>query len=627
MDSNPMSTITPNRSPAPSVGAGEGELLCFGEFKLDVDGLELFRQGEAVQLQLQPAKVLELLARSSGELVLRQTIQRHVWGEDHHVDYEQGLNYCIKRIRRALGDSSAEPRFVETVPRRGYRFLAPVTLRDRPAPSGVEVNPPPPGPFRKRPWRTGAAAAALIAALAAFLSVAAGSLLHPPAEEHPRLAVLPIETSGEGGSDEAAAQVTMALLEDLIRSSRGELAIVSYRSTRHLDGSSLSPREMGRLLGADLLVAGLLVEEGEQSELLVELLRARDGEVLWQGSYPANFLGAGPDLRPRLAADAIVEHLGLTPVRAEHRQARLSAETFKTYAEGRRLLRERPGAARDQARELFGRVLLEAPDFAPAHLAWAAANLGWGPDRPARLVAAEAAVREALRLDPGFPEAWIQLGSIRLLEHADREGALEAIARALELSPRDARALHYEALLLSSLGRHEEAVAGAKLAVEMDPLTAVVWEDRGWIFYWARRYREALATAEQALRIREDSLSARHCLLYSALALGERETALAQAREIEARSGRAVPASLEEFWRSTVERFEEGPPDAESSLTWAAALVQLDRREDALRALRLACGRDRSWPRLYFGVDARLDPLREDPRFQDAANCSGQGSG
>jgi DNA-binding winged helix-turn-helix (wHTH) protein len=271
---------------------GLGEHLSFGEFELEVDTGELRRNGERVALQPQPAQVLQLLAERAGTLVTRSRLQEELWGAAAAVDAEQGLNYCILQIRRALDDDAESPRFVETIPRRGYRFLHAVQ-RHREAVPQVSAHRAP----RRRLLPSVALVLALALVVAAAWFVASGREASPP-----RLTILPLR--GSGASEAAAVALTEELLSQLVARYGDQLEVVAGSRSAPSEGE-IPSRASHYLLGGTVLPA----EDGLRSVVWLE--RLPDHLQLLSATYE---LSAGPEDRARCArrvVDDLAARLGL----------------------------------------------------------------------------------------------------------------------------------------------------------------------------------------------------------------------------------------------------------------------------------------------------------------------------
>ena len=248
--------------------------LRFQEFVFETDSGELARRGEPVALQPQPAKVLESLARSSGQVVSREQLYDMLWDDERYVDRDLGLNQCIRQVRKALGDNALEPRFVETVPRRGYRFLVPVELEAKPA-AVLEEAPPPRGRRIGWPWAVAAAALAIV------LWVTAGPAAAP--DELPeRLAVLPVRNlTGDSAHDALGRRLRETLASRSAAAHAGPLEVAAASPERVLADESLSVSELGRRAGARLLLKTCFLETHDTLQATVQLIDAESETLVW----------------------------------------------------------------------------------------------------------------------------------------------------------------------------------------------------------------------------------------------------------------------------------------------------------------------------------------------------------
>lgn len=281
--------------------------LVFGEFELDAASGELRGAGRTVHLEPQPAKVLLFLLERAGQVVRRKDLHRHLWGDGRHVEADQGLNYCIKELRNALGDSAREPRYIETLRRRGYRFLVPAEATAGGAdrwpggelPPGPRAVPPIRGdgdPARR--WWAGlrgsgaVEAVVLVALLLAALGVraihregSAHASVHPPAAL--RIAVLPFETCGRG-DEEVSRGVPAAVISHLADLSPEGMEVAAATSSFAYAGRSRTAREIGRELRVSYVVEGTFHHVDGEPRLDVRLVDTEEDAVVWTGSYRAD---------------------------------------------------------------------------------------------------------------------------------------------------------------------------------------------------------------------------------------------------------------------------------------------------------------------------------------------------
>ncbi|HEX6899959.1 MAG TPA: winged helix-turn-helix domain-containing protein [Thermoanaerobaculia bacterium] len=587
--------------------------LLFDDFELRLDSGELLRSGSAVKLQPLPTKVLEVLAARSGEVVSREEIRQLVWG-DAFLDFDSSLNFCILQIRKALEDSATEPRYVETVPKRGYRFLRP-----------VRVEPPPeaePAPEPRARWPVAAGVGmAALAILLVVLLVASRRL--GPFHSTPRLAVLPLECRSAEAADRPVCDgITEAITAELSRRFPRDLEVIAPGSALAYGRSLKDQQEIGEKLGATHLLQGTADPSGGQIRIAMRLTRGKD--LLWKESFETD-LGDAPLLYGQLVR-RVAQELGLPPPPSEPRKvAKRSAAGHERYLQGLYRLRQREW--KKAAAVLHEAVTLD-PDYAPAHAALAHSYLEQDIDL------AEAAARRALELDPQSADAYAVLGSAHLLRHDWKEGGRE-LRKALALNPGLTDAHHWYAFWLSFQGRHDEAISSIERAIDLDPASMLVGSDYAWVYYLARRYEDAIRRSRDTLAlipVNQTSLPrAAHDgkyfsyihILHSAREAGDQETALDAGKQLMEMSGVGTEAkllrSLPDLWRWRGARDRNRPPSYEG----ARVAVLLGDQDRSLKILEQVCQRKGDWWVLSIAVDPVFDPLRSDPRFPKILDCLG----
>ena len=587
--------------------------LFFDDFELQPDSGELFKGSAPVKLQPQPARVLAILASRPGEVVERDEIRRLVWG-DSFLDFDANLNFCIKQIRQALGDSASAPRFIETLPRRGYRFLMPVSQEAPPA----AALPPPRPQARKTAW---------IPLLSVALLAGILVLLQGSRRAHPTLVVLPFEC-GDQGHAEVCGGITEVLTDELTKRFPNHLKVIAPSSARVYAGKSDS--EIARGLGATHVLSGEAVVSDRQMRLVVRLRSTALGTDLWQDSREVA-LGDAPSLYSEIVA-SVARNLRLpgSPAPRPPKQAKLSSEAYEAYLRGKYLLGRDFVAA---AASLQKAVLL-APDYAPAYAALAQALDGVEkplcPDTPA----IDAAARRAIQLDPKLAEAHLALAFSLFHCHLDWEEAGREFQKALALDPGNAKAYSLQAFYLTSLGRHDEAISSANKARELDPASMIWGSDFAFLLYLARRYDKAIQESWRALDLIQISQeSPRSMVVYrdwtlwvlfhSALKTGDKVTAVKAARDLVESSGEGQQAagirSPEDFlrWYESWLQKKKSTRIDRIAMTYAG----LGRYGEALDAMETDCQTRRSYMLLFTGAEPAFDPLRGDPRFERVLDC------
>lgn len=603
------------------------EALRFGVFEADLARGELRRSGLKVKLVAQPFKLLVLLLSRPGEIIERDEIRAELWGEDTHVDSEQGINVAIAQVRHALGDRAGSPRFVETVPRRGYRFVAPVERvtagaaaeePGRSAPVDAAAAAPAHRTRRRRGrWVTVAAVVVVLVLAGLWRTRSPGP---EKGEPPPRLLVLPFEALTPG-SDYLATGLTEELITELSRQHGHRLGVIARTTAMSYAGSGKPVTEIARELDVGYVLEGSVRRHGEDVRVTAQLVRADDQEHLWAATYDRrveDLLSLETEVSERIAA-ALELHLLSAPVAPRERTASRSAAT-DLYLRGLEALRapERPDP--DRLTELFAEATRLDPGFAPAWVQLAAIRSIRIPQRQHMPLAREA-LAKALALDEADPAAHRQLAWIRFYYDWDFDGAREAWERALALDPTAAETHHAYAAWFSIHGRHAEAVAHAEEAAELDPRSPAVLSDVGWYSYFAGDMAAAVEHARHTIEVEERYLWAERLLLLAAPAAGRPEEAARVARRFLERDGVAgVPAEpeavLELHWRHVVDRARrsEVPRDLDHL---AIAHVELGQEDQALAVLEEAYRRHEAWILPFLGIHPAFEPLADDPRFAD----------
>jgi len=489
----------------PNTGAPR---VCFGVFELDILAGELRKSGILLHLPPQPFKILALLVNHAGELVTREEIRRQVWGADTFVDFEHGLNFAIKKIRDVLADDPDTPRYIQTLPRRGYRFIAPVgVMASAPAArpeteAPVSTGLPPPKP-RKTLWTAvvGAGVVLLAALLFAFnvgslrtrLWASAGSR-NPSALGLESIAVLPLENLSRDPEQEYFADgLTDSLITDLGRI--GTLRVISRTSVMQYKGTRKALPEIARDLNVDLAVEGTVQRSGGRVRITAQLLLARKDQHLWAETYEREFEDV-IRLERQIALAVAHEVSGRVNPAQETRLTRSTTanpRAYDAYLRGRYLFNQRKPESVRVAIGYFEQAIREDPRFALAYTGLADCyGVGWGmTDLPV----AEKYARKALALEPDMAEAHASLGIIQDYQFhftdADRE-----LHRAIDLNPNYAMAHHWRCLHLVFLGRLQEALAENDLARQLDPFSLPVSNSRMFPLLGLHRYDQAIEQAE-----------------------------------------------------------------------------------------------------------------------------------
>jgi TolB-like protein/DNA-binding winged helix-turn-helix (wHTH) protein/Tfp pilus assembly protein PilF len=556
-------------------------------------------RGVPVKLAPQPFRILALLASRAGEPVTREEIRREVWGEETYVDFERGLNFAISQIRAALEDDAQSPRYIQTLPRRGYRFIAPVETEEARTPEETP-QPVPSSPARLSLW--GLVALLGIALVVAFVAWRRRDA--PPVLEGPRLmvAVLPFEDLSAGPPQAYWSDaLTGELITQLGRLRPERLGVIARTSVMTYKGVRRDAGEIAGELGVDYLLEGSVRRSGESVRITAQLIQARDGTQLWAETYERDRRGAF-DVQAQVGAEvARALALELLPDMADRARA-ANPEAWDAYLQGRYLANR---GGKDLARSLgpLERAIARDPGFAPAHAALAdvfhgLVMSGALPPRDGYL-RAKAAARQAVALDPGLAEAHAVLAAVHFWYDWDWPAAERSFRRALELNPSLSAAHHDYGFFLIARGRAGEGLAEVERARRLDPLSPRANIDVGWAYISARRYDDAIAQSRRTLELEPG--------------FPEAEACLEQARRMKGED----PEGTRDLDRQRARRIEEAVARGErvSPIRAAGVYASLGDRDRAFAWLDRALA-ERSPMLALLAVHPSWDNLRPDPRFE-----------
>lgn len=485
-------------------------VIRFGLFELDSKSGQLRKNGNRIRIAQQPAQVLALLLERPGEVVRREELRQKLWSPDTFVDFDHGLNKSVQKLRDALGDSAESPRFIETIPKVGYRFIAPVSGSARP-PVEEPVEPTSQqvaaelvkendafasGKHARssRGWLWLAGGFALLLAGFGWWAHRKQANNEQTAPIH-SLAVLPLNNlSGDHEQDYFADGMTDELTTMLAKDST--LRIVSRTSAMQYKGASRPLPEIARALGVDGVVEGSVERSGDKVHMTLQLIQGSSDTHVWAESYDADANNMG--LLPEEAAMAIAKKTNSTV--AERAPARyVNPEAHDAYMRGEHFWYSDNSS--DKAKSYFQKAVELQPDYAAGWLGlsqyYGGGMLDGRLNPTEGLAPMEAAAQKAVELDGSLPDAHIALcGSIFFKEHdwarADRE-----CVRAIELDPRYSSAYHMRGRIFAAVNRHEEGIAQEKIATELDPAGYQWGLARSYL--WARRYDLGIADARLRL--------------------------------------------------------------------------------------------------------------------------------
>jgi TolB-like protein/DNA-binding winged helix-turn-helix (wHTH) protein len=576
----------------------------FDVFELRPESSELLKGGSRIKLKPQAARVLELLVLRAGEAVPREDLQRALWDQDTFVDFERSLNSCVTQVRAALGDDPLAPRFIETLPRHGYRFIGKVEPEAKTASS--------------RKWPAVLPLAVALAAVAFLWAFHAGS------PDRPMLLVRPFENlSGDETRDFFAAGLTEELITRLASLPPERLGVYARETAMRADGG----------LEYDYALEGSFRLQGERVRITARLVDGHDSRTVWAESYDRD---AGDALGVQFeVADRVAR--ALVPAIARSGPAPYSGSTsiagaHEAYLEGRHALAEMSASGCERAAQAFERAVALDPGYARAWAGLADAwNLKpwWGGASPRESARrGREAAEKALAIAPDLAEAEDAMGFVLLYRDFDFAGAEARFRRAIDLKPGLASTHYWYAGLLSALGRHEEAIDSIRRAQELDPLSPLINADAGWYYYYARRYEDAVRECRRVLSLDPGYAWAQHCVVAASARAGRDEeakrgfvdlAAMLHAPE-DVRQAIASTQEVDEAGRLLsgwlLDRTATGPGEFHPS-SYVGALLRLDvgDRAGALESLEAAY-EERDGSLIQLATDPRLDPLRGEPRFE-----------
>ena len=594
--------------------------------------------------------------------------RQEIWGADTFVDFDQGVNFCIQQIRVALGDDAKHPRYIETLPRRGYRFLGRLESEDSGAPpAALSLPRPEPAHRHKQPERTGPEeAGAASAVLAAEPAAASPSSRHrtllvalavvalaaaavagwlgwrkqaavpgTPAAGRIMLAVLPFDNmSGDREQDYLSDGMTEEMITQLGRLDPDGLGVIARTSAMKYRYDDKDLEEIGRELGVSYLLTGSVRPAGQRIRINAQLIKVSDRTNMWAGSYEREFrdlLSVQAEVATAIAQEIRIR---LTS-REQQRLAQfrpVNSQAYQAYLKGRFFWNKRSAEKVRKAIEYFEQAISADPAYAAAHagLADCYTALGhYGAAPPAAAYPrARAAALRALEIDEQLAEAHAALAAIKTHYDWDWPGAEREYKRAIRLNPSYASAYQWYATYLAVMGRSDEAARQDARALELDPLSPLISTTTGLHLYFARQYRQAIDQHRKALELEPEFALARLNLGRAYLGAGMFPQAVVEFEKAVQFSDRspAMLAALAQAYGFTgqadkaqgllKELIERSKTTYISPYDIALVYVGLRDKDQAFAWLQKAL-EEHSTALIYLRMHPWADGLRSDPRFQD----------
>ena len=605
--------------------------------ELDRRAYELRRLGKPVKLSRIPMELLLLLVERRGELVTRDEIGERIWGKDVHVDRDNNINAAIRKLRTVLEDDFEQPKFIQTVTGRGYRFVAPepeplTTPLPVPDPSipaqAAPQEPPTPQPASSaaRTWRR-----FFIPALAIVL-VAVGfyfqwfrSRAHPQAAGRVMLAVLPFDNlTGDSSDDYFSDGLTDEMIAQLGSLDPQRLGVIARTSVMHYKATKQKLNQIGSDLGVQFVLEGSVRRSANKVRITAELIQTRDQTHIWAHQYDrelSNLLTVQGEIAQQIAAEIPIRLAASEPTLAA-RQAPMAEreyEAYDLYLKGRYFWNKRTPQG-------FQQAIAKDPNYARAYAgladSYALLSAYTLVPQSESMPKARAAALKALELNEGLAEAHTSLALITENYDWDWKTAEREYNRAIALNPNYATAHQWYAELLSWQGRFQEAFAESERARQLDPLSLIIASDNAAIFYYARQYDRAIAQCRTVLEM-EPNFPRAHLVIGAYVEKGQFQDALADIARwddqgpwtwawkayIYGRAGQQDEARRAFSELRHLYRKQDISPEP---LVWA--YLGIGEKDQAFAWLEKAYA-DHSNILTSLKVDPAYDPLRNDPRF------------
>ena len=635
------------------------QAIRFGDFEADLQTGQLRKHGFRIKLQEQPFQILAMMLERSGGVVTREELRQRLWPADTFVDFDHGLNNAINRLREALNDSADTPRFIETLPRRGYRFIAemtsdapaqsekspqvsPTEWRTTPSVGGPEspsvVTSPLPLPRRhlRRFWLATAGIGIAAAVILGLYLERTWPFRSSAAMKIQSVAVLPLDNlSGDPSQDYFADGMTDALTTYLAQM-RG-IRVISRTSAMHYKGTRKVLPEIAKELGVDAVIEGSTSRSSGVVHVNAQLIYVPGDSHIWAHSYEGAASGLA-GMESEIANDLARKMGATTPLDSSNTLSKtvsVNPEAYDLYLRAERYYGLEVQEANDQAIQLLEKSVKIDPQFAAAHAALATAYrdraFAVEIDQPVWIEKASTAVGRALTLNPNLPEGYVSRGYL-LWSRANgwsHERAVADYRHALELNPNLAEAHHQLANVYNHVGLLDKADEEIKKAIALDPLNPAIRFRIGINLLYRGEYDESLIELHDSERFNppfwafQTSFALQH--IGRRVEAQEKVDRYLKATPLDRGGSLTAMLALLAADAGDVSLAERKIQDALMKGTGyqhfhhityavASAYALLDRREQALQYLREAA--DDGFPCYpLFEHDSNLDHLRKDPHF------------
>ncbi|MGA9135850.1 MAG: tetratricopeptide repeat protein, partial [Candidatus Sulfotelmatobacter sp.] len=643
---------------------GLGGKYGFGPFEVRTGARELFENGTRVKLRGQPYLILEVLLERAGSVVTREEIRERLWPADTFVDFEHGLNTSVKKLRQVLCDSADEPRYIETVPRMGYRFIAPVEVLPGASQPAVEIaiepatvsqpatrvadEPEPVSltkPWSGKQWWLSVGVLVLFGAVLVGIWAKSRNEMHglfgsskgmvnanQAAKRFGSIAVLPLQNlSNDPAQEYFVDGITDELITDLAQ--LGSLRVISRTSVMHYKGGNKMVPEIGRELGVEALIEGTVERVGDQVKIRVQLIDAANDRHLWARSYEHEFKDVlllestvAHDIASEIEMQEAAPSARAVPAKRE-----VQPEAYDDYLKGNYFLNQRSEGALKKSIEYFQKAIGEDPTLAAAYAGLAGTYSILGSDvLPARIARSKAreAATQALELDPESAEGHAAMGMIAFYYEWNWRQSEQEFRRAIELNSSCVRAHQWYSYYLRAMGRLSDALQEARQAQRLDPLSLQVSTSLAGRYRDLGQYDQAIALSQRTLELDPNFAPAHEMLAAVYEQQGKFPSAIAEwqkAAEL-SHDNPGTLAALGHAYALSGNRLEAHKILLRLELIskrhyvadWDMAVLctGLGDRDAAFRHLKKSY-EERESQMPFLMQDHRLTSLKKDPRFQD----------
>jgi len=561
-------------------------VFAFGTFELDLQTGELRKRGLRLKLQSKPIAVLSLLVRNAGQLVTQEELRKELWASDTFVDFEHSLGVAIWKLRNVLGDDADNPRFIETLPRRGYRFLAPVREAQQEGADAKKV-----------------------------------------------VAVLPFDDLGRPADDYFSDGLAEELITQLGRLNPRRLGVIARNSSLRHRGGEMPVKKIAEELVAGFVVLGTVRRDASRLRITVQLVSAKDEVQLWSGSYDRvakDVITVQIEIAEQVARSLAIE---LVPETKTPRPARIpsSLEAYELYLQGRHHWSKRTTPSVLIAIEYFEKAIAADPNYALGYAGMSDCYLVlglYGESTPAESFGrAKQYAQRALGLDDALAEAHSSLAYCLVQLDWDGRAAEHEHLQAIELNANCAPAHHWYGLTLMQLGRFPESLRSLRRAQELDPFSVAVQAHLGRLSYFSRDFERSLAELQRAVELDPNYGAGRYFLGMTLALCGRNREAIAELETLAETSKHPIPLAGLAFAyakagklsaaRQTIDQVESLLPQRRVppyflAMAWAG----LGKAAEAIPWLDIAFTERSGWM-FYLQMDPAFDAVRADRGFAD----------